>query len=67
MKAGDLIECDAGLYGDSGEYLGIALGPAIVIDTHAGRIAEAQYVEILYGGMRAFIVHQGVVRILNEK
>ena len=67
MKAGDLVELDAGLYGESGEYLGTALGPAIIIDTHTGRTGPAQYVEVLYDGVRAFIVQQGVVRVLNEK
>ena len=66
MKAGDLIECDAGLYGESGDYLGTALGPAIVIDTHTGISGAAQYIEVLYDGMRAFIIHEGVVRILNK-
>ena len=67
MKAGDLIECDAGLYDEWGEYLGNALGPAVIIDTHAGRSAPAQYIEVLYDGVRAFIIQEGVVRILNEK
>ena len=67
MKAGDLVELDAGLYGESGEYLGAALGPAIVIDTHTGISGAAQYIEVLYDGMRAFIIHEGVVRVLNEK
>ena len=67
MKAGDLVELDAGLYGESGEYLGAALGPAIVIDTHAGRTGLSQYIEVIYDGVRAFIVQQGVVRVLNEK
>ena len=70
MKAGDLVELDAGLYGESGEYLGAALGPAIVIDIHAGRTGLSQlsqYIEVIYDGVRAFIVHQGVVRVLNEK
>jgi len=67
MKAGDLVELDAGLYGESGEYLGAALGPAMVIDTHAGRTVVSQYIEVIYDGVRAFIVQQGVVRVLNEK
>jgi hypothetical protein len=67
MKAGDLVELDAGLYGESGEYLGAALGPAIVIDIHAGRTGLSQYIEVIYDGVRAFIVQQGVVRVLNEK
>jgi len=66
VKIGDLIELDAGLYGWEGEYLGAARGPAIVIDTHTGISGAAQYIEILYSGVRAFIIHEGVVRILNE-
>jgi hypothetical protein len=67
MKAGDLIECDAGLYDESGDYLGAALGTAIIIDTHAGRSGQAQYIEVLYNGMQAFIIQEGVVKVLNEK
>ena len=67
MKAGDLIECDAGLYDEGGDYLGAALGAAIIIDTHASLCGSDQYIEVLYDGMQAFIVQEGVVRILNEK
>lgn len=60
MKVGDLIDLDAGMYNEEGDHLAMAKGPAVVLEV------GSYYLEVLYNGIRGFIIPEGAKRIISE-